>query len=94
MVKRNLPEEDVFLGIHPAGRNWLPMAVVGLLYGAQVIRVGLEDQFYLWPHKDVIPQKASDNVKLLVRIIKDLGREIATAKEAREITGVELTTKD
>ena len=63
------------------------------LFGAQVIRVGLEDQFYLWPHRDDIPQKASDNVELLVRIIKDLGREVASVKEAREITGVELITK-
>ena len=94
MVKRNMPGEDVFLGVHPAGRNWLPMTVVALLYGAQVVRVGLEDQFYLWPHRDDIPQKASDTVELLVRIVKDLGREVATVDEAREITGVELTTKD
>ncbi|KON29791.1 hypothetical protein AC482_05595 [miscellaneous Crenarchaeota group-15 archaeon DG-45] len=94
MVKRNMPGEDVFLGVPPAGRNWLPMTVVALLYGAQVVRVGLEDQFYLWPHRDDIPQKASDTVELLVRIVKDLGREVATVDEAREITGVELTTKD
>ena len=94
MVKRNMPDEDIFLGLHPAGRNWLPMAVIGLLYGAQVIRVGLEDQFYLYPHKDDIPTKASENVELLVKIIKDLGREVATVKEAREMTGVKLIKKD
>jgi uncharacterized protein (DUF849 family) len=32
-------------------------------------------------------------VEQLVTIIKALGREVATVKEAREITGVELTTR-
>jgi uncharacterized protein (DUF849 family) len=53
----------------------------------------LEDQFYLYPHRDDIPHKASDTVELVVKIVKDLGREVATVKEAREMTGVELITR-
>ena len=93
MVKRNVPAKDLFLGFHPAGRNWLPITVVGLLYGAQIIRVGLEDQFYLYPHRDDISHKPSDTVELVAKIVKDLGREVATVKEAREMTGVELITR-
>jgi hypothetical protein len=44
------PWEDTFLGIAPAGRNWLTMATMALLGGAEMIRVGIEDQFYLYPH--------------------------------------------
>jgi len=94
LVRSALPEEDIFLGIHPGGRNWLPASVMALLYGAQIIRLGVEDQFFLWPHKDDIPQKASENIELIVKICKALGREVATVKEAREIAGIELITRD
>ncbi|EMR74307.1 hypothetical protein MCGE09_00239, partial [Thaumarchaeota archaeon SCGC AB-539-E09] len=97
-VKRNMPEEDMVLGINPACRNWLPMAVMGLLYGAQYIRVGLEDQFWLYPHKpdtaENISKKASDTVEMVVQIAKALGRKIATVDEAREIIGIKYTSPD
>ncbi len=90
MFREALPD-DTFLALHPAGRNWLPVAVIGILYGCELIRVGLEDQFWLYPHRDDISRKASDTVAMIARIARDLGREIATAAEARERLGIKLT---
>ena len=90
MFRESLPD-DTFLGIHPAGRNWLPVAVMGILYGCELIRVGLEDQFWLYPHRDDISQKASDTVELVANIARNLGREIATPADARERLGIKLT---
>jgi len=83
--------KDVFIGIHPAGRNWLAAATVAILYGVELVRVGIEDQFYLYPHRDDISQKASDTTEIIVRVIKALGREVATPEDVRKRTGIKLT---
>ncbi|MFQ6076578.1 MAG: 3-keto-5-aminohexanoate cleavage protein, partial [Candidatus Bathyarchaeia archaeon] len=91
LVRAAVP--DSFIGIHPAGRNWLPVTTMGIMFGCELVRVGLEDQFWLYPHRDDISQKASDTVEIVAKIAKDLGREIATVKEARERLGIRLTSK-
>jgi len=91
MFRESLPD-DTFLALHPAGRNWLPVAVIGILYGCELIRVGLEDQFWLYPHRDDISRKASDTVTLIANIARNLGREIATVDEARKRLGIKLTS--
>jgi 3-keto-5-aminohexanoate cleavage enzyme len=83
--------ENTFLGIAPAGRNWLTMATMALLGGIELIRVGIEDQFYLYPHRDDISQRASDTTEILVKLARALGREIATPQDVRDRVGIELT---
>ena len=83
--------EDTFLGIAPAGRNWLTMATMALLGGIELIRVGIEDQFYLYPHRDDISRKASDTTEILAKLVKALGREIATPEDVRKRVGIETT---
>ncbi|MFC2169549.1 3-keto-5-aminohexanoate cleavage protein [Acidobacteriota bacterium] len=92
LVRSVMPEEDLFLGIHPGGRNWLPTANVALLYGAQYIRVGIEDQFFLWPHKNDIPKTVSKTIEMIVDLCKVLGREVATVDEARKIMGIKRSS--
>ncbi|MFC2169552.1 3-keto-5-aminohexanoate cleavage protein [Acidobacteriota bacterium] len=92
LVRSVMPEEDIFLGLHPGGRNWLPASVIGLLYGAQYVRVGIEDLFFLWPHKNDIPKTVSQTVKMIVDQCKILGREVATVDEARKILGIKRTS--
>jgi len=92
LVRSALPQEDLFLGLHPGGRNWLPASVVGLLYGAQYVRVGIEDLFFLWPHRNDIPQTVSQTVEMIVTLCQVLGREVATVEEAREIMNIKRTS--
>ncbi len=50
------------------------------------VRVGFEDNVYL--SKGVMAESNADLVEKAVRIAKELGREIATPAEAREILGL------
>ncbi len=76
-----LPPDSMFSVIAIAGAE-LPATTMSILLGGHV-RVGFEDNIYL-PNGQI----AKHNVQLvesIVRIARDMGREIATVKEAREI---------
>lgn len=92
LVRSAIPEEDMTLGVHPGGRNWLPTSVMALLNGAQYVRVGIEDLFFIWPHRNEIPHIASQTVEMIADLCKILGREVATVEEAREIMGIRRTS--
>jgi 3-keto-5-aminohexanoate cleavage enzyme len=64
------------------GRYEMPMAAMGIAMGGHV-RVGFEDNVYL--EKGVLAKSNGELVEKVVRIAKELGREIATPDEAREI---------
>ncbi len=67
------------------GRSAWHMAAAGIVMGGHV-RVGFEDNVYLGKG-----QKATSNGELVakvVRLAKELGREIATPAEARQILGL------
>jgi len=67
------------------GRYELPLAVHAILMGGHV-RVGLEDNIYY-----AKGQEAKSNAELVsrvVRLAKELGRDVATPREAREILGI------
>ncbi len=67
------------------GRNQFPMAVMGILMGGHV-RVGFEDNVYL--EKGVPAASNGQLVEKVVRLARELGREIATPAEARAILGL------
>lgn len=78
----------------PAGSTWtvagvgryeMPMATIGIAMGGHV-RVGFEDNVYL--ERGVLAKSNGELVEKVVRIAKELGREIATPDEAREILGL------
>lgn len=92
MIKENIP--DSLIGVYPGGRNWLPMTVMGIMMGADIVRVGIEDCYWMYPHKDEIIKKNSDVVKITVDIANMLGRRVVTDPiEARKILGIKLTSK-
>lgn len=68
------------------GRAEFPMAAIGIAMGGHV-RVGFEDNIYL--AKGVLAKSNGELVEKVVRIANELGREIATPAEAREILGLE-----
>ncbi len=64
------------------GRHEFPMAVHAIAMGGHV-RVGFEDNLYL--SRGVLAKSNGELVEKVVRIAKELGREIATPTEAREL---------
>lgn len=67
------------------GRSAFPMAAAAIAMGGNV-RVGFEDNIYL--SKGVKASSNGELVAKVVRIAKELGREIATSDEARTILGL------
>ncbi|MBR0085683.1 MAG: 3-keto-5-aminohexanoate cleavage protein [Lachnospiraceae bacterium] len=68
------------------GRYQYPMVTMAILMGGHA-RVGFEDNVYL--EKGVKAASNGEMVAKVVRIAKELGREIATPDEARRILGIE-----
>lgn len=89
MVRKVVP--DCTVGIHIGGRNWLPMTVLGIMLGVDLVRVGIEDQFWAYPHKDEFVKKPLESVEKVVHIARALGRDIATPDETRKILAIRVT---
>lgn len=79
-----LPEDATF-SVAGIGRHQLPMAVMSILLGGHV-RVGFEDNIYYT--RGVLAQSNAQLVSRVVRIAWELGREIASPAEARNILGL------
>jgi uncharacterized protein (DUF849 family) len=90
-MHRSIP--DSIVGVYPGGRNWLAMMVTGMVNGCDIIRVGVEDAYWMYPHKNEIVKKNSDLIKMASSLANMLGRRVITdTREARERLGIQLTT--
>jgi len=67
------------------GRSELPLAVMAIILGGHV-RVGFEDNVFY--SKGQLATSNAQLVERIVRIAKEMGREIATPDEARKILGI------
>lgn len=83
-LKNHLPEGATW-SVAGVGRHQLPMAMFALPLGGH-IRVGLEDNIYY--KKGVLAKGNSELVERVVRISKELGRNVANPDEARQILGL------
>lgn len=84
---RQLPEEATWT-VAGVGRAQLPMATLGILLGGHV-RVGLEDNIYYRKGELATNRQLVERV---VRIAKELGREISTPDEARRLLNLSKTS--
>lgn len=75
---------DYRFSVLGAGRHQFPMVTMGAIMGGNV-RVGLEDNLYL-AKGELAPSNAAQVAKIR-RILTELGLEIATPDEARELLG-------
>lgn len=64
------------------GRHHFTLGTMGILLGGN-IRVGFEDNVYL--EKGVLARSNAELVEKAARIIRELGMEVATVEEARDI---------
>lgn len=84
-LKESLPEGSTY-SVAGIGRYEFPLAAASIIEGGHV-RVGLEDNIYI--SKGVKAKSNGELVEKVVRLAKELGREIATPAEARIILGME-----
>jgi len=84
---KQLPKGSLFSMIGIGKFQWI-MTTMGIILGGNV-RVGLEDNIYA--ERGVKLQSNAEAVEKIVRIARELGREIATPQEAREIMGLSTT---
>jgi 3-keto-5-aminohexanoate cleavage enzyme len=86
-MQQTIPRESC-VGACCGGRNWLPFANQAIILGFDSVRIGMEDAVYMYPHKDLKIERCADVVRKIATIAHELGREIATPAEARQIMGI------
>jgi len=80
----SLPKGSSFT-VCAMGRYQMDMTTLSVIMGGHV-RVGFEDNLYV--SKGVLAQSNGELVDKIVRIIRELGREVATPAETRQILGL------
>jgi uncharacterized protein (DUF849 family) len=73
-----------------AGRNQMPFATQAIMMGGNV-RVGLEDSLYISRGK--LSASNAEQVAKIRRIIEELGHDVATPTEARQLLGLKGADK-
>jgi 3-keto-5-aminohexanoate cleavage enzyme len=84
-MKDLLPAKDVVWTTLGIGRHQFSMVTLSILNGGHA-RVGFEDNVYL--SKGVLAKSNAESVEKVVRLAKELGREIAQPDEARQMLGI------
>jgi len=74
--------DDYVWSVLGAGRNQMPIATQSAMMGGNV-RVGLEDSLFIGRGK--LAQSNAEQVAKIRRIVEELGMEIATPQEARDL---------
>jgi uncharacterized protein (DUF849 family) len=74
--------DDYYWSVLAAGRHQMPFATQAAMLGGNV-RVGLEDSLYIGKGK--LAKDNAEQVAKIRRIVEELGLEIATPNEAREM---------
>lgn len=83
-LRGSIPADATFT-VAGLGRFEFPLATAAIITGGHV-RVGFEDNVYI--SKGVLAKSNGELVEKVVRIARELGREIATPDEARAILGL------
>ena len=67
---------------------WMPLSVMAIMLGADIVRVGMEGSVNMYPHRDDYIRRNGAMVEAIAGIARYLGREVATPAEARKILGL------
>lgn len=83
-LRGSIPSDATYT-VAGVGRYEFPLAALAIIDGGNV-RVGFEDNVYI--SKGVLAKSNGELVAKVVRMAKELGREIANPTEARQILGL------
>lgn len=78
------------LSVCAAGKHQFPMGLVNMIQGGHM-RVGLEDNLYIG--KDQLAKGSYEQVEKAIRFARELGLEVASSDDAREILGLKGSDK-
>ena len=81
---------DALFSVVAIGKIQFQAATLSLLLGGNV-RVGFEDNIYI--SKGKLAESNAQLVEKIVRISKDIGREIASPNETRQILGIPISNR-
>jgi len=84
-LKNSIPSGSTW-SLCAVGLDIFPLGAVAVAAGGHV-RVGLEDSVHI--SKGVTAESNAQIVSKMVRIAKELGREVATASDARKILSLQ-----
>jgi 3-keto-5-aminohexanoate cleavage enzyme len=85
-LKSSLPVQAPWGVVHEGMQDFSLLATA-LGMGAAAVRVGFEDSVYYAPGKAVVTN--AELVEKIVSLIRQIGYEVATASEARDLLGLE-----
>ncbi|MGD9349050.1 MAG: 3-keto-5-aminohexanoate cleavage protein [Desulfobacterales bacterium] len=85
-MKTLLPEKDVPWGVIHAGMQDFSLLATAIGVGASVVRVGFEDSAFYAPGKAALTN--AELVERIVSLVRQMGNEVASCDEAREILGI------
>jgi 3-keto-5-aminohexanoate cleavage enzyme len=83
-LRNSIPADSTFT-VCAIGRYEFPMITLSIIMGGHT-RVGFEDNIYI--SKGKLAKSNGELVEKVVRISKELGRDIANPDEARNILGI------
>lgn len=83
-LRGSIPADATYT-VAGVGRYEFPLAMAAIIDGGHV-RVGFEDNVYL--SKGVLAKSNGELVEKVVRMAREMGREIATPEDARRILGL------
>ena len=70
----------------------MPIAFTAIMAGVDIVRVGIEDIYWMYPHRDEVVRSNAEALEKVTTFAKLLGREIASVPKAREILDIKRTS--
>lgn len=58
------------------------------MLGVDIVRIGIEDLYWMYPHRDEIIQENIECIRKVTQFCELIGREVAGPEQAREILGI------
>lgn len=83
-------DPDGVIMVCAAGRASMALATLAASMGLH-IRIGMEDTYYLWPHRNDLIESNLQTFKLAQQLSEVVGRPIATQAEYRQMVGMPMS---
>ncbi len=80
-------DENSIIMVCASARASSYLSTLALILGLH-IRIGMEDTIYRFPHRNELIKSNKEVVESIVKITRELGREVATADEYRAMVGI------